>query len=127
MARAELVGQTVASAGGAMLAGSVIGLPIGALVAGFGGGLVGLGLMPPIKSLAARASSVAMATLTGGFMGPYTSALLHVDSIPQAFELHAFSFLWGAGAQILLPAAIDALRRRIRQAGGNVDEQGGPK
>lgn len=112
------------AAGVSLVAGTVLGLPLAGLIAGFGGGLVALSFMPPLATIVARMGSVATGTITAGFLGPYTAAVAHVDGVAASLELYAFSFVWGAGVQILLPAAINALRRRIDQAGGGSGNSG---
>lgn len=119
------VTAAASAAGVSLVAGTVLGLPLAALIAGFGGGLVALSIIPPLATWSARAGSVATATLTAGFLGPYTAAVAHLDGMNASVELHAFSFLWGAGVQILLPTAINALRRRIDQLGGGSGNTGG--
>lgn len=111
------------------MTGELLGMPIGALVGGLAGGLVAiLALRPPEQEkpqpgglglALALAATLVVSVLTAGMLGPLTAGLLHVDKVAAAVELHAYSFLWGAGAQAgLLVAAINALRNRINQVGG---------
>lgn len=113
------------AAGASVLTGSVLGLPAAALLAGFGGGIVTLTFqritpeaMSPLRALWARAGALTASTLTAGFLGPYTAHYAHSDAVPPQVEMFAFSFLWGAGVQVLLPAALRAAKARIEQLGG---------
>lgn len=110
--------------------GSVIGIPVEALIAGLFGGLVAVFMFPtsrtdgapPRQGLAlylSLAASVLVSVIVSGFLGPLTSAWINAPTIPDHIEVKAFAFLWGAGAQAgLLVSAIQALRRRIDQLGG---------
>ena len=109
------------SAGASLAAGTILGLPVSAIIAGFAGGVTLLSLMPPLHSWMARFSSLIASTATAGFLAPFTAAWLHSDSIEHQVEIFAFGFLWGAGVQVLLPKAITALGKRIDQAGGSDD------
>lgn len=114
--------------------GSVIGIPVEALVAGLCGGLVAVFMFPtprpdgapPQQGLAlyvTLAASVLVSVAVAGFLGPLTAAWVNAPTIPDHVELKAFAFLWGAGAQAgLLVSAIRALRRRIDQLGGAAAE-----
>lgn len=116
--RAEVTAALAGAAGVSIVTGTVLGLPVAALVAGFGGGVVALGLMPPLAGLVARLSSIASSTITAGFLAPWAAAVAHQQSVDHSIELQAAAFLIGAGAQVLLPAAIGAAKRRIDQIGG---------
>lgn len=121
---------TAAAGGAAVSVGAgelLLGLPVDALLGGLMGGVVAVLVIPPKRAdgltglhlYLTLASTVLVAVLSAAALGPYTAALLHVDSVPRHLELWAFSFLWGAGAQAgLLLAAVRALRRRISQLGG---------
>lgn len=120
---------SVAAAAGitAALGGSVIGIPIPALIAGMAGGLCAVVVVPPppgprprgLRLYVALACSVIVSTLVGGFLGPWVAAWLDAPSIHDTTELLGASFLVGAGAQAgLLLTAIEALRRRIAALGG---------
>jgi hypothetical protein len=110
--------------------GSVIGIPVEALIAGVFGGLVAVfmfpsrraGATPPKQGLplyVSLAASVLISVTVAGFLGPLTAAWFNAPTIPDHVEVKAFAFLWGAGAQAgLLVSAIRALRRRIDQLGG---------
>lgn len=118
----------IASVGGAIATsgGSIMGIPIEALIAGLFGGLAALLVMPapPERLGGARlylaiAGSVALSVIVAGFLGPWTAEWIDAPSVDDRTELLGASFLWGAGAQAgLLVTAIDALRRRISQLGG---------
>ncbi|MGV8823040.1 hypothetical protein [Methylibium petroleiphilum] len=117
-----------AVAGGASASlGVVMGIPFEALIAGLFGGMVGLFLLPATGKRPQRGprfyawlgGSVASSVTVAGFLGPYSAALFNAPTVPDHLEILGFSFLWGAGAQVLLAAAIAGLQRRIDQLGGN--------
>lgn len=111
--------STIASAAGiSLVTGTVLGLSIATLSAGFFGGLVALSVMPGVPGILARVVSVACSTVTAAFLAPYVAALAHMDGMNAALELQAAAFVIGAGAQSLLPAGIAAAKRRIEQLGG---------
>lgn len=111
--------STIASAAGiSLVTGTVLGLSIATLSAGFFGGLVALSIMPGVPGIFARVVSVAGSTVTAAYMAPYAAAVAHMDGMSVALELQAAAFMIGAGAQSLLPAAIAAFKRRIEQLGG---------
>jgi len=114
----EAAHAIAASAGVSFVAGSVLGLPVAALAAGFFGGLVALSVMPGVPGVFARVISVAASTITAAFMAPYVAALAHQQSMESLLELQAAAFVIGAGTQALLPAWISAIKRRIDQLGG---------
>ena len=110
---------TIASAAGlSLVTGTVLGLSIATLSAGFFGGLVALSIMPGVPGIFARVISVAGSTITAAFMAPYVAALAHMTGMNNSLELQAAAFIIGAGAQSLLPAVIAAMKRRIDQLGG---------
>lgn len=110
---------TLASAAGvSLVTGTVLGLPIAVLAAGFFGGLVALAVSPGISGLVARIVSVAASTITATFMSPYMAAVAHVNGIETVVELQGAAFVIGMGTQVLAPAFIVALKRRIDQLGG---------
>ena len=121
-----IVLAVAALAGGATASlGSVIGIPVEALIAGLFGGLVSILALPSkradgeppkrgVSMYLALAASVFVATACAGFFGPFTAALFDLPAIPDHLEIKAMSFLWGAGAQAgLLVTAIEALRSRL--------------
>ncbi len=119
----------VAAGGVGASLGSVIGIPAEALIAGLFGGLVAVYAMPAPRPdgapaptgmalYLALAASIFVSVASAGFLGPLTAAWINAPTIDDHLELKAFSFLWGAGAQVLLATAIASLRRRIEQLGG---------
>lgn len=114
----EAATAIAASAGVSLVAGSVLGLSVPALAAGFFGGLVALSVMPGVPGIFARIISVVSSTVTAAFMAPYVAALAHQESVETLLELQAAAFIVGTGAQALLPAGIAAAKRRIEQLGG---------
>lgn len=129
----ELASTLTAAAGGAAVsvgAGELLGLPVDALLFGLMGGVAAVLVIPPKRTQGltgrplylALAATILVAVLAAAAMGPLTAAWLHSDRIPWEFELRAFSFLWGFGGQAgLLVAAHEALRRRVKQLGGNTE------
>lgn len=106
----------------------VAGLPFDAGMWGFLGGVVAVLAIPPSQARPRRgtalymalAGTVVVSVLVAAAMGPLTAAYLDIERVANDLEIRAFSFLWGAGAQAgLLLTAIEALRRRIEQIGGN--------
>ena len=113
--------STIASAAGlSLVTGTVLGLSIATLSAGFFGGLVALVVMPGVPGVLARVVSVAGSTITAAFLAPYVAALAHMNGMEPTIELQAAAFIIGSGAQALLPAGIAAAKRRIEQLGGGV-------
>ena len=121
-----------ASAAGATVSagvGQVLGMPADAVMWGFFGGIVAVLAVPASNPSPAKrglamylalGGSMLVSVLVAAAMGPLTSAYLDIARIDNALELHAFAFLWGAGAQAgLLVTAIESLRRRIGQLGGD--------
>jgi hypothetical protein len=121
---------TIISGSATASIGSVIGIPVEALIAGLFGGLVAVFVFPGARADGAPpvvgvslyvtlAVSVLVSVTVAGFLGPLTSAWINAPSIPDHIEVKAFSFLWGAGAPAgLLVSAVNALRRTIDQLGG---------
>ena len=122
--KAEATAAVAQAAGISLLTGTVLGLPLAAMIAGFAGGVVALSLMPVVASALARLVSVAASTTTAAFLAPYFAALVHQSSMQPDTELQAVAFVLGAGAQVLLPTAIAAAKRRIEQAGGITEKPG---
>lgn len=123
--KSELATTAAGAAGISLVTGSVLGLPVIALVGGFFGGVVALSLMPPLASdmsrlaaMTARVGSLVASTITASFVGPYLAALFHAGDMAPDLELRFASFVVGAGAQVLMPALIAAIKRRIDQLGG---------
>lgn len=111
--------STITSAAGiSLVTGTVLGLSIATLSAGFFGGLVALSIMPGVPGVFSRVVSVAGSTITAAFLAPYVAAVAHMDGMNAALELQAAAFIIGAGTQSLLPAGIAAMKRRIDQLGG---------
>lgn len=111
----------IAAASGLSIAGgSVLGLPADALLAGFGGGLVALSIGTPL-TWGRKVSSVAVATIAAAYLAPAAVALVAAGGPAEAVFLKALSFLIGAGAQAIIPAAI---RRMERIIGGDKSEDG---
>lgn len=111
--------STIARAAGiSIVTGTVLGLSIATLSAGFFGGLVALSIMPGVPGIFARVVSVAGSTITAAFLAPYVAAVAHMTGMNESLELQAAAFIIGAGAQSLLPAGIAAMKRRIDQLGG---------
>lgn len=118
-----------AGAAGSAVVGEVLGMPADAVMWGFFGGIVAVLAVPATNPAPARrglamylalAGSMLVSVLVAAAMGPLTSAYLDIARIDNDVELHAFAFLWGAGAQAgLLVTAIESLRRRIGQLGGD--------
>lgn len=109
--------------------GEYLGVPGPSLVAGLVGAVAFTLLLrpkttkPSIGYFIALASAVLGSTLTAGFLGPFSAALLGaliptMATVPTDVTMKAISFMWGAGAQILLKTAIEAARKRIEQIGG---------
>lgn len=114
----EAATALASAAGISLVAGSVLGLSIVTLSAGFFGGLVALSVMPGVPGVVARIISVVASTVTSAFLAPYVAALAHQQSMETLLELQAAAFIVGAGTQALLPAGIAAMKRRIEQLGG---------
>lgn len=114
----EAATAIAASAGVSLVAGSVLGLSVAALAAGFFGGLVSLSVMPGVQGIFARIASVAASTVTAAFAAPYAAALFHQQSMETILELQFAAFVLGVGTQSLLPEGIASLRRRLKQLGG---------
>ena len=120
--KAEVVSTAASAAGVSLVTGTVLGLPLAALVAGFFGGVVALAFMPPVFSAWTRVSSVAVSTLTAAFAAPYVAATFHQVSMDVGVEMLFFAFFTGLGAQPALqawvPEILAAGKRRIQQLGG---------
>lgn len=101
-----------------ILAGTVLEVPIVALVFGLAGGLVALSWLPPMPPLR-RVYSVVASTVTAGAIGPLFAAHIHSASVSPTVEMIAVSFLTGAGFQVILQTAIAAVVARIKQLGGD--------
>lgn len=123
--KSELATTAAGAAGIGLVTGSILGLPVIVLVAGFFGGVVAIGLLPALApemsrfaAMTARIGSLVVSTITASFMGPYLAALFHAGDMAPDLELRAVCFVVGFGAQVLMPALIAAVKRRIDQLGG---------
>lgn len=118
----EAASAVASAAGISLVAGSVLGLSVATLAAGFFGGLVALSVMPSTLGVFSRVISVVASTITAAFMAPYVAALAHQQSMETMTELQAAAFIIGVGTQALLPAGVAAAKRRIEQLGGGAKE-----
>ena len=106
-------------AGGlSLVAGSVFGLPIAALVFGFAGALFSLKIDETERNLWARVTSVAMGTIVAAVTAYPVADWLHPEGSLTASWVPAAAILIGAGCEILLKTGINALVSRIKQLGG---------
>lgn len=124
--KAETVVAPAAIAlGGSLAAGTVLGVPILALVAGFAGGVIVLTKGRELK-LWQAAGTLAASTLMSGFGGQLAAAIgaallkraLPEIVVPPDAALSAASLLVGIGVQVSWHAAIRAVNRRIDRYGG---------
>lgn len=96
--------------------GHLLGVPLEAIIGGFGGAIFTRALGEPLRSIYAACASVVGGTLAGMFLGPYGAALLHSMApieVTAQLELYATSFILGAGAQAIVPAVINRTTRTI--------------
>lgn len=122
---ATITAAALVGAGSAGL-GHVLGFPVDALMLGLVGAVSAVMVLPaptlaakgPLRQVAAVAGMALAGVLAAGGLGPITAEMLHADKVDRLTELRAYSFMWGSGVTVLLPTAINALRNRIRQAGG---------
>lgn len=109
---------TAAAAGSvSVLAGTVLGLPLAALVFGMAGGLAALKLedvSATPRGMWARVTTAALGTVTAAAAAhPVTESVM-----PSAAWLPVVALVIGAGAELLLREGLRALVHRIRQLGG---------
>lgn len=108
----------VGSAGGiSLLAGTLWGLPVPALVFGFVGALAALKINGDGK-LWARASTVALGTFIAGACAHPVAEVLHPADTPTSIWIAPAAIVIGFGAEKLLRTALLALVNRINQVGG---------
>jgi len=112
-----LTSVAVGSAGVSLLAGTIWGLPIPALVFGFVGGLVALKVNGDGR-LWARISTVALGTLIAGATAHPVAEVLHPMETPTDMWIAPAAIVIGFGAETLLRWGLLALVNRIKQAGG---------
>ena len=111
--------SVAATAGGiTLVAGTVLGLPVAALVFGLFGGLIALKLDHQPRGLWSRVSTVAMGAVCAAAGAHPLTELLRPDNTPAAAWVPLAAILIGAGAEILLREVLRAAINRIRQLGG---------
>lgn len=106
----------VGSAGVSLLAGTIWGLPIPALVFGFVGGLAALKVNGDGK-LWARVSTVALGTFIAGASAHPVAEVLHPADTPTSMWIAPAAIVIGFGAETILRVALLALVNRIKQLG----------
>jgi hypothetical protein len=106
-----------------LVAGTLFGLPVAALVFGFFGGLAALKIELPRdgqapRGLWSKVTTAALGTVAAAAAAHPVAEALHPAATPTAMWLPLAAFLIGAGAEMLLRAALLGIAHRIRQVLG---------
>lgn len=115
MAEPQASAVIAAAAGGiSLVAGSVLGLPLPALVFGFFGGLAAVKLDTQSRSLWQRVTTVALGTVSAAAAAHPVAAAAH----PDGRWLPVAALVVGFGAETLLRELLQAVVNVIRRIGG---------
>jgi hypothetical protein len=114
----------LAVAGGfSLVAGTVLGLPIAAVVFGLAGTLWSIKSDRELRTLWQRVASVVLGTMLAA-VAAHPAASVVQPAGPANLLVGTFAFLIGTGAEVLIRAGLRAMVNRIHQAGGVRDEGG---
>lgn len=99
------------------LTGSIMGMQYDALTIGLAGGVVALMHLPPMDSHLRKFGSVASSALMGGLFSPVASAAAlnyapWISSVSDVAIRLVFAFTIGLLAQVAIPVAMNALKRK---------------
>lgn len=109
----------VAAAGGiSLVAGTVLGLPVPALVFGLVGGLAALKIDQTQRGLAQRVTTVALGTMCAAAAAHPAAMYLHPDGTPTEALVPLAAIVIGAGAEALLRTVLMGVVNRVRQISG---------
>lgn len=116
----------VIGGGLSLVAGTVLGLPIAAVVFGLAGALWSIKADREARTLWQRVTSVVLGTMLAAVAAHPAASVVSAPPGPANLVVGTFAFLIGSGAEILIRAGLRALVNRILQAGG-VRDEGGPQ
>lgn len=105
-----------------LVAGTVLGLPLPALVFGLAGGLVALKTDAAARTLWARVTTVATSTIIAAAWAPNLAAIMQPDGAHPGLWMAGTALAVGTGAELLLSEVLQAAVHRIRQIGGRAGE-----
>lgn len=111
---------TIAAAAGSisLLAGTVLGLPLPALVFGFAGGFVAVKLDSVPRTLWQRVTTIAMGTVCAAAWAPLIADLMRPEGGHPGMWVAGLAIGIGGGAEALFREFLQAAVARIRQIGG---------
>lgn len=123
MAEPHTTTAILAVGGGiSLVAGTVLGLPLPALVFGLAGGLIALKTDATVRTLWQRVTTVATSTIIAAAWAPNLAAIMQPDGTHPGFWMAGTALATGSGAELLLREVLQAAVHRIRQIGGRPSE-----